>query len=139
MAALHRAVASLSLTGEELDPANVTRLLGRSPTHSWRKGDDIRMRPDLPPKLAQRGHWRLEATPTEPENVDAQVSELLRGLTTDVQVWQQLGAQFRMSLFCGWFMSDENEGVEIAPSTLALLGERGIRLDLDIYAPSDDA
>lgn len=139
MATLHRAVASLSLTGDDLNPVKVTELLGGKPTHSWCKGDDIRMRPDLPPKFARQGHWRKEATPTEPENLDAQVVELLDGLTKDVHVWQALSAQFRISVFCGWFMSDANEGVEVAPSTLLLLGERGIRLDLDIYAPDDDA
>ena len=139
MATLHRAVASLSLTGEDLDPSKVTEVLGGRPTHSWRKGEDIRRRPDLPQKLARQGHWRKEATPTEPEDVDAQVRELLSGLATDPRVWQQLSAQYRVSLFCGWFMSNGNEGVEIAPTTLQLLGERGIRLDLDIYAPDDDA
>jgi hypothetical protein len=139
VASLQRAVASLSLTGDDLDPSKVTELLGGSPTRAWRKGDDIRMRPDLPERIARRGHWRKEATPTEPENLDAQVLELLSGLTTDLAVWKTLGAQCRMSIFCGWFMSGRNEGVEISPSTLLLLGERGIRLDLDIYAPDDEA
>ncbi|MBC7622203.1 MAG: DUF4279 domain-containing protein [Aeromicrobium sp.] len=139
MAALHRAVASLNLSGDDLNPEKITEMLGAKPSRAWRKGDDIRMRPDLAPKFARQGHWSKRATPTEPENLDAQVIELLDGLTKDIRVWQQLSEQFRISVFCGWFMSDANEGVEIAPSTLLLLGERGIRLDLDIYSPDDDA
>lgn len=115
MATLHRAVASLSLTGEDLNPEKVTELLGGAPTHSWLKGDDIRKRPDLPPKVARQGHWRKDATPSEPENLDAQVIELLDGLTENVHVWKELAAQFSVSVFCGWFMSNANEGVEIAP------------------------
>ena len=139
MASLHRAVASLSLTGDDLDPETVTDLLGTLPTRSWRKGDDIRRWPDLPERIARRGHWRKEAAPTKPENLNAQVLELLNGLTPDLAVWQKLSAECRMSIFCGWFMSGPNEGVEISPSTLMLLGERGICLDLDIYAPENDA
>jgi hypothetical protein len=36
-------------------------------------------------------------------------------------------------------MSHGNVGVEISPRTLLALGERGISLDLDIYAPDDEA
>lgn len=81
MTKLHRAVASLSLTGDNLNPEKVTELLGGQPTHSWCQGDDIRLRPDLPPKFAHQGHWRKEAKPTEPANLDAQVIELLDDLT----------------------------------------------------------
>jgi len=139
MAKLHRTAASLILMGDDLDPSMVTEALGGRPTRSWRKGEDIRVHPDRPQKLARHGQWRREATQAEPEDVDAQVRELLSGLATDPRVWQQLSARFRVLLFCGWFMSNENEGVKIAASTLQLLGERGICLDLDIYAPDDDA
>jgi len=135
MATLHRSVATLLVQGDELDPTKVTELLGAPATRSWRKGEDIRMRPELPPRYGRQGHWRREATPTQPANLDSQVLELLGILSGDVHVWQQLCAKFKVSLFCGWFMAEGNEGVEIAPSTLVLLGERGISLDLDMYAP----
>jgi hypothetical protein len=44
-----------------------------------------------------------------------------------------------VALFCGWFMRESNEGVEISAHTLGLLGERGIVLSLDIYGPDDAA
>jgi len=61
--------------------------------------------------------------------------ELLCTLTADVLVWRELSMKFHVSVFCGWFMFDLNEGVDLAPKTLSMLGERGIRLGLDIYAP----
>jgi hypothetical protein len=39
-------------------------------------------------------------------------------------------------MFCGLFLGDTNEGLSLRPETLARLGERGLVLDLDIYAGS---
>jgi hypothetical protein len=139
MASLHRAVAGLNIVGEDLDPSEVARLLGGAPSYSYSKGDDIRRRPDMPERLARRGLWSRKATPTEPENLDAQVLELLSGLTENLAVWGELSAKYRIAVFCGWFMRESNEGVEISPNTLRLLGERGIVLSLDIYGPDDAA
>ena len=139
MAALHRAVASLLIFGDELEPSDVTEILGGMPTHSYKRGDDIRRRPDLPERLALRGHWRREANSTEPEDLHAQVLELLHGLTLDLEKWEKLCARFRIIVFCGWYMHEGNEGVEVAPHTLRLLADRGIGLSLDIYAPDCDA
>ncbi|KQW63550.1 hypothetical protein ASC92_23565 [Variovorax sp. Root411] len=79
--------------------------------------------------------WRLDAEVTEPENLGEQIFELLRRTTTDLDVWQALSGRFRVDLFCGWFMSGSNEGVEISPVTMIALGARGIVLSVDIYSP----
>ncbi len=63
------------------------------------------------------------------------MAELLGGLNPDLSVWQALSSRFRIDLFCGWFMGGWNEGVEIAPATLQALGDRGIRLGIDLYGP----
>lgn len=86
--------------------------------------------------------WRLSATDCEPENLNEQVSELLGRVTSDPLVWKELTTRFRVDLFCGWFMGSGNEGVEISPSTMLALAQRGIQLSLDIYgpkAPDDDS
>lgn len=38
-----------------------------------------------------------------------------------------------MDMFCGLFMQNENEGQSLSAELLAMLGERGIDLSLDIY------
>jgi len=43
-----------------------------------------------------------------------------------------------MDLFCGLFMKESSEGFSISPATLAMLGERGIELQFDIYAPINE-
>ena len=41
-----------------------------------------------------------------------------------------------MDLFCGLFMHESNEGAEISPASLTALGDRGVKLSLDIYSPT---
>ena len=112
-------------------------LLGCEPTHAQRKGDRTPVKSGE--RVAKSGMWRLLASDKEPEDVDSQVAEILGKLTADLDAWGSLSSRFRVNLFCGWFMNEGNEGLSISPSNLVALGERGIELELDIYAPSADA
>jgi hypothetical protein len=80
----------------------------------------------------------LEAEPAEPENINAQVRWLLSQVESDPEVWQALVHRFDVDIFCGLFMQGSNDGMSLAPDVMALLGERGIHLALDIYNASDD-
>ncbi len=64
---------------------------------------------------------------------------MLEGLTQDFDVWHSLAGRYKIDVFCGWFMKESNEGVDITSETLVALGQRGIALALDIYAPDDNA
>lgn len=123
--------------GDELQPEAISLSLGVAPTAAWRKGENLAPA-HRPVQLSRSGYWKLEATPTEPENLDVQVHELLSAMTLDLNVWRHITRTYRVDLFCGWFMRAGNEGVEISPETLKALGERGISLGLDIYAPTSD-
>jgi Domain of unknown function (DUF4279) len=134
MAHLQRAVATLRIAGDDLVPAEISMLLGTEPTRSKEKGKEW-LTPLGETKIATTGQWHLYATDTEPENLDDQVAELLGKLTSDLVVWSNLSTRFKIDLFCGWFMREGNEGVEISPVTLKALGERGILLGIDLYGP----
>ena len=82
--------------------------------------------------------WRIDATSREPENLEEQVQEVLSRLTNDLSVWSDLRARFEIDLFCGLFMEEGIEGLVLSADTLAALGQRGIRLELDIYGPTND-
>jgi hypothetical protein len=47
-------------------------------------------------------------------------------------IWRSLG-KYHPDLCVGLFLQGSNEGIEISPENLFLLGERGIMLGLDIY------
>ncbi|MGX9294945.1 DUF4279 domain-containing protein [Tsukamurella sp. MT6.1] len=132
MPLIHRAVASLQLSGLALDPSAITRTLGTSPTLSYARGDLVPAGRGT--RTARFGLWSLAVEDTEPADIDTQVTRLLTGLPTDLGVWRELSDQYTLRLFCGWFLQGGNEGVTLSPTTLASLGARGIALDLDIYS-----
>lgn len=135
MPRLHRSVATLRVVGDTLIPREVTALLGAQPSHAQAKGDRLVGPKTGVVRIAKSGMWRLHASERRPEDLDGQVQELLGQLTTDLSIWADLARRFDLDLFCGLFMEAENEGGLLSPRTLVALGERGIKLDLDIYAP----
>ena len=68
-------------------------------------------------RIARLGMWTLQAEETEPADPDAPVRAILSRLTHDESVWAEIGSRYDLSLFCGWFMKNGNEGVTIAPDT----------------------
>jgi len=136
VAALAHSRATLRLVGDDLQPEEVTALLGAEPTMTTTRGQRNEL--GKGPRIWRTGSWRLEAPDAEPANPDGQVAEILDQLTADLAAWRSLAARFRIDLFCGWFMAGSNEGVSLSPGTLRALGERGIRLDIDLYGGSDD-
>jgi len=133
MAHLHRSVAALRICGDKLDPDEVSRLLGGVPTLSYRKGDVKKSK--IRDIVRKSGAWLLDATDREPADLAAQVDEILGQLTQDLSVWASLANDYRVDLFCGLFMEQTDEGVEVSAKTLKALSERGIKLGFCIYAP----
>lgn len=135
---LNRAVVSLRVSGDDLVPADVTRLLATNPSMAYARGDEIPSKHGAV-RIAKFGFWSCAGPETEPADIDAQVAQLLQRLTPNLDVWRQLADRFQIDLFCGWFMEHLNEGVQISPTTLMALAERQIVLSLDIYGYGDEA
>jgi hypothetical protein len=119
--------------GDELDPAEITKLLGTEPTHAEKKGDKIVGKKTGTVRIVKAGSWRLTADDREPEDLDGQIQEILSKTTQNFAVWQDLGKRFEIDLFCGLFMNGTNEGLSISATSLKALGDRGIEIGLDIY------
>jgi hypothetical protein len=139
LAQIHGSVATLRIVGDDLIPSEISALLGCNPSSEQRKGQIIVGEKTGQKRVARIGMWRLYAIDCEPENLDEQILELLGKLSNDLTVWQSLSEKFEIDLFCGLFMEKSNEGMEISPSQLKMLGERGINLSLDIYDGNDDS
>jgi hypothetical protein len=131
---LRQSTVALRIFGDDLVPEEVSALMGCEPTRSYRKGQ-LRQAPSY---LAKTGTWLLEAADAEPGDIEAQVVEVLGRVTHDAKVWQQLGERFELDIYCGAFMQTGNEGIELSPQTLLLLGQRGLALGVELYAPSQD-
>lgn len=85
--------------------------------------------------MAQAGSWRLHAN--VPGDLNTQIAALIAGLPSDQSVWRELSRRYRCDVFCGLFVRSGNEGTELQPQVLSMLGDCGLRLGLDIYDCSD--
>ncbi|WP_286070228.1 DUF4279 domain-containing protein [Stenotrophomonas sp. 57] len=132
MAAFDHSLVTLRFFGDDLNPAAITALLGASPTAAHHKGQQLTGNQPGAVRTARTGNWRLSALRREPEDLEAQIFEILDQLTGDLAAWKSL-APFRPNLFCGLFMGSGNDGVSLSPRAMLALGQRGIELGLDIY------
>ena len=134
MPELPRTTVGLRIFGDALDPADITRLLGVEPTGCARKGDTHRTASGRE-VVARSGSWRLDAG--VPGDLGTQIGALLDALPGDPSVWRELTGRYECDVFCGLFLRDGNEGTELSPQVMSRLGERGLRLGLDIYGGFD--
>jgi hypothetical protein len=128
----HSAV-TLRILGDDLVPSEVTNLLGCAPTKAFAKGD-IRIGSRSGRRYIEKtGHWSLKSEDRHPEDIPAQIAEILGKLSKDPAVWAGLQSRFTMNFFCGVFMGSSNDGLEFSAELLGELASRGISLGLDIY------
>jgi hypothetical protein len=100
MTVFDHSLVTLRFFGDDLVPAAITALLGASPTASHHKSQQFTGSQPGTLRIASTGSWRLSAARREPEDLEAQIFEILDQLTGDLAAWQSL-APFRPNLFCG--------------------------------------
>lgn len=129
---LDACAASIRFVGRDLDPAELTRRLGAAP-RTARFADDPENKARDAAGLPV-GIWAATRPTRRGLAPETLLDELLDSLTQDLDVWRELGARFRGDAFCGLFLSNSGRGPELSPRMLQRLAERGLSLDLDIYA-----
>jgi Domain of unknown function (DUF4279) len=85
--------------------------------------------------VRETGGWQLDTSGQQPGNLDAHVAELFRRVNNDLSAWATLSGEYKIDLFCVYFMAEANEPLHASAGTLKILGDRGIRLDLRTYSP----
>ena len=147
MSLIARTLASLRYSDKHSDaplvPDELTAALGRPPTRSWLRGEirrnargEVMKGKNGVPLVCAFNAWYLEAEPREPGDLDGQIREIFGPLTNDLAIWRGL-SRYRPDLFVGVFMEEFNEGIDISAECLAILGERGVVLALDVYGATD--
>ena len=137
MAIIASTALALRFFGDDLDPAEVTALLGAKPTHARRKGD-VRRHKNGRKTVARSGTWQLDVPDREPGDLSGQLEQLFSRLTPDLSVWRALASRYQADVYCGLFMDRRGESEELVQPMLAALGERGLSLGLELYDPSRD-
>jgi hypothetical protein len=125
---------SFNIGGDDLDPDEITRLLGAPPTSCWRRGDVIPHRTH--PKIAKTGSWSIR-TKRSTSDIEQQLTELFAKLTSDTEVWRSLTNRYEAWLFCGVFLSWFGHGFSMSPSLHRLLADRNLVITFDIYGEYD--
>lgn len=139
MAQVQRSAASLRIFGDDLVPDEITRLLGVTPTKAHVKGEKIVGKKTGLVIIAKSGSWFFKVQPREPEDIDGQIHEIFSKMTDDLAVWRRVTDKYPTDLFCGFFLKVSNEGLTISAQSLAALGNRGIKMNLDIYSGNEGA
>ena len=119
---------TLRFFGDDLDPTDVSRILGAEPTISRRKGDRI---PDG--RIAETGSWLLSAEPMSRASLEAQIDSLFARLSPEAGLWRPLALKYRGDLFCGLWSLEWNCGAELSSELVQRVAARGLRLSFDIY------
>lgn len=136
MGELQRTAVSLRFGGDDLNPDEITRKLGATPSTGARKGA-IRLTPKGTEMVARSGIWVLKAAPLSPGDLDRQIAMLLATLSDDLAVWRDIAHRYNGNIFAGLFLASFNEGTSLRPQTLSMLGSRGLALGLDIYGSGE--
>ncbi len=132
MSVIFESAASLRFFGDDLDPDELTSILGAAPTQSIRKGETRRLLRGRE-LLAKTGSWRLSVDRRQPGDLDGQIAEIFGRLTSDLSLWTALTQRYQADLFCGVFMGSGNDGFSLEPATTGAIAARGLLIDFDLY------
>ncbi len=124
--------------GEDLDPDEISRLLGGEPTFAHKIGDQFVGRVTKRVRVAKSGMWSISVADRKPGDINGQIAEILNPLSQDIGIWRDIADRYRTDLFCGLFMGSSNDGLSISADSLLALGSRGVEIDFDIYDGGSD-
>jgi hypothetical protein len=120
----------LRVTGDDLDPERITRMLGVNPTVAARKGEEIDV--GGVPVAQHTGIWAY-ALPASPEwELGDAIDTLLERLPHDPALWESLAGWASVAVVCGLFVHNVDRAADLTPDTLARLAERRLALSLQI-------
>jgi hypothetical protein len=119
------------------DASLVTRTIGIQPSRSHNPGD--RQGPKAAP--FKNGQWSLRSPLAEDSALELHLTWLLeRLLPVREKILEVLDGDTRLSayFFCGLWLTEFNEGLELTPATLDAIGSLRATLGLDIYQSDED-
>ena len=126
---------TLGIHGDDVNPDELTAVLGQEPSHAHRVGDTHVGSRTGATRVRKNGVWLLRVRGKPPQTADDLVAELLTRLPKDEILWQDLAKRFQIDLSFGVFMEGCNRGFELSSELVQVLARREISLSFDIYAP----
>jgi Domain of unknown function (DUF4279) len=130
---IDKTTVTLAIYGADLEPDEITAILGCAPTHAHRRGA-----PGAPNRLPwSSGAWLLAVEGGVACSTEALLLSLLERLPQDPGPWAQIRKRFELRISLGLFLYDVNRGFILSPACLQRLLVTGATLWFDIYANLD--
>ena len=126
---------TLKISGENLDPEEVSRLLRPAPDPAHPEKERNAPGKEYPLADKKKRGWRIRwlSTDTDEWDVDVAIGDLMQALNSDIATWQSLSSQFRVELSIKLSMRTQNKGFCLSPGTMRYLGDRHIEAGFDVY------
>lgn len=130
-----RLFVSLTLTGKDLIPDEITSRLDIKPSYSFKRGD-IKIKDDGEQLIRRHGCWSLESDNNLPSNDSEAHFRWLLDVLEPVQknlaeILEDKGIKASIMLF--WITPDGRINIEVEPELLARLASLNIRVWFDIF------
>ena len=121
---------TLAVYGEDLEPSEVTALLGVVPTKAFRKGHrQASKSPAMP-----HGAWFLEVRGVSPSGPDTQLETLLSELPQSQHFWRELNERYTVQVRFAMHFEGWNKGFEFNKILVSRLAAMEVDLEFDIYS-----
>ncbi len=120
--------------GDDLDPDEVSSILGCTPTRSQRRG--VPSSPRRQP--AKIGAWFLELRGLAREDPQRVITSLLDRLPSDEAIVRRLGERFLLKLNVVLHLDAWTRGFELPAALLARIVRLGLALGVSIYAHGEE-
>jgi len=120
----------LSVYGSDLEPDEVTRLLGIQPDTTWRRGDPRGSRRTA---FFDYGCWRIETGIAEEADMNEQLKVLLARLGTHEETLKAMRPPFDLEFGCVIYLDGPLPILHVDADTLQRISHLGAELDIDLY------
>ena len=72
------------------------------------------------------------------EPPERHIVHLLSRVTSETTAWKMIGEQYDADVMLGLFLGGDNQEIWLSPAVLQAVADRGLGMNIDIYALGDD-
>jgi hypothetical protein len=130
--------AAFRIIGDDLDPDYISSLLGITPDHSHRKGENNTRKTDsgkiiLGPRY-KTGLWNINSSLDETSSLEEHLISILDRIENVGDKVAQLSVEgYRVDIFCGYFFyHGANGGFDLSPEILGRMSKLRINLAISV-------
>ena len=127
--------AYFTVTGDDLDPAEITTAVGFSPTDSWKKGD-------LNPRNGRErkfGRWSLYSRLARSEEFEAHIADVLAQLDQNPDGFKEVSDAYNGCMQLVGYFHSYYPGLYFTSETVQGLAKYKLGVDHDFYYLHSDA